>query len=90
MLLVCQIRLQYWLRTLKIGISFDPFATVFKVDTQKPPPPRPLRLPMSDLDVDDSKIVFESSEQVEVLSTFDERFLKDELLRGIHAYGASD
>ncbi|KAG9043696.1 Eukaryotic initiation factor 4A-III [Tulasnella sp. UAMH 9824] len=42
---------------------------------------------MSDLKVDDSKIVFESSEQVEVISTFDERFLKEELLRGIHACG---
>jgi len=38
------------------------------------------------LHADDSKLVFESSEKVEVVSTFDDLKLKDLLLRGIYAY----
>jgi len=38
------------------------------------------------LNADDSKLVFESSEKVEVISTFDDLKLKDLLLRGIYAY----
>ncbi|KAG8961459.1 RNA helicase, partial [Tulasnella sp. 419] len=35
----------------------------------------------------DDKLVFESSEQVKVVSTFDQLGLKEDLLRGIYAYG---
>lgn len=35
---------------------------------------------------DDSKLVFESSEAIKVVSTFDELHLKEDLLRGIYAY----
>ncbi|KAG8892337.1 Eukaryotic initiation factor 4A-III [Tulasnella sp. 417] len=57
------------------------------MDRKKAPPSRPHRSTISDLDADVSKITFDSSEEVEVLSAFDERFLKAELLRGIQAYG---
>ncbi|KAG8925313.1 RNA helicase [Tulasnella sp. 408] len=42
---------------------------------------------MSNLNADDDELVFESSEQVKVISTFDQLGLKEDLLRGIHAYG---
>ncbi|KAG8911002.1 RNA helicase [Tulasnella sp. 417] len=42
---------------------------------------------MSSLNADDDKLVFESSEQVKVVSTFDQLGLKEDLLRGIYAYG---
>ena len=35
------------------------------------------------------KLVFESSEAVSVVSTFDDLGLKEDLLRGIYAYSAS-
>ncbi|KAF8341247.1 ATP-dependent RNA helicase FAL1, partial [Cantharellus anzutake] len=38
------------------------------------------------LNADDSKLVFESSEEVSVVSTFDSLGLKEDLLRGIYAY----
>ena len=38
------------------------------------------------LNQDDSKLVFESSEKVSVISTFDQLNLKEDLLRGIYAY----
>ena len=38
------------------------------------------------LNQDDSKLVFESSEKVQVISTFDQLNLKEDLLRGIYAY----
>jgi len=41
------------------------------------------------LNQDDSKLVFESSEAVKVISTFDELQLKEDLLRGIYAYSMS-
>lgn len=34
-----------------------------------------------------SKIEFETSEEVEVVPTFDDLGLRDDLLRGIYAYG---
>ena len=34
----------------------------------------------------DEKLVFESSESVKVVSTFDDLGLKEDLLRGIYAY----
>ena len=37
---------------------------------------------------DDSKLDFETSEDVEIVPSFDTMGLKDELLRGIYAYGA--
>merc|ERR1711904_547151 len=37
--------------------------------------------------VDDDKLVFETSADVEVVPTFDEIGLRDDLLRGIYAYG---
>lgn len=40
----------------------------------------------SGLGQDDAKLVFESSEAVKVVSTFDELNLKEDLLRGIYAY----
>jgi len=39
------------------------------------------------IDDDDSKLVFETSGDVEVVSTFDSMGLKEELLRGIYNYG---
>lgn len=36
---------------------------------------------------DDSKLDFETSEDVEIVPSFDAMGLKDELLRGIYAYG---
>ena len=38
-------------------------------------------------DVDDEKLVFETSGEVEVLPTFDEIGLREDLLRGLYAYG---
>lgn len=35
------------------------------------------------------KLVFESSEEVKTVSTFDEFGLKEDLLRGIYAYSTS-
>ena len=37
---------------------------------------------------DDNKMVFESSADVKVVSSFDQMGLKEDLLRGIYAYGA--
>ncbi|KAG9043695.1 RNA helicase [Tulasnella sp. UAMH 9824] len=42
---------------------------------------------MSSLITDDGRLVFESSERVEIISTFDQLGLKDDLLRGIYTYG---
>ena len=36
---------------------------------------------------DDATLVFETSKEVQVVSTFDQMNLRDELLRGIYAYG---
>lgn len=36
---------------------------------------------------DDATLVFETSKGVEVVSTFDQMNLRDDLLRGIYAYG---
>lgn len=44
---------------------------------------------MSGLITDESKLVFESSEAIKVISTFDELHLKEDLLRGIYAYSTS-
>ncbi|KAF8504206.1 DEAD-domain-containing protein [Gautieria morchelliformis] len=41
---------------------------------------------MSGINPGDEKLVFESSEAVQVVSTFDDLGLKDDLLRGIYAY----
>ena len=38
---------------------------------------------------DASKLEFETSEDVEIVPSFDSMGLKDELLRGIYAYGAA-
>jgi ATP-dependent RNA helicase len=35
----------------------------------------------------DSNLVFETSEDVEVVASFDSLGLKDDLLRGVYAYG---
>lgn len=43
---------------------------------------------MAGLKSDDDKLVFESSESLKVISTFDELNLKEDLLRGIYAYSA--
>jgi hypothetical protein len=42
---------------------------------------------MSGINPGDEKLVFESSEAVKVVSTFDQLGLKEDLLRGIYAYG---
>ncbi|KAG8907010.1 RNA helicase [Tulasnella sp. 403] len=42
---------------------------------------------MSGINAGDDKLVFESSEAVKVVSTFDQLGLKEDLLRGIYAYG---
>lgn len=39
------------------------------------------------MDVDDTKLVFETSKGVEPITSFDEMGIKDELLRGIYNYG---
>ena len=36
---------------------------------------------------DDASMVFETSKEVKVISTFDQMSLRDDLLRGIYAYG---
>lgn len=36
---------------------------------------------------DDATMVFETSKEVSVINTFDRMSLKEELLRGIYAYG---
>jgi len=38
-------------------------------------------------DDEDSKLVFETSEDVKVTRTFDQMKLKEDLIRGIYAYG---
>ena len=48
-------------------------------------------LPFFALQADDlftQKLIFESSEAVSVISTFDDLGLKEDLLRGIYAYSA--
>lgn len=42
---------------------------------------------MSGINANDDKLVFESSEAVKVVSTFDQLGLKEDLLRGVYAYG---
>lgn len=42
---------------------------------------------MSDLSTDDPETVSESSEHAEMILTFDQLGLKDDLLRGIHENG---
>lgn len=42
---------------------------------------------MSGINTGDEKLVFESSEAVKVVSTFDQLGLKEDLLRGVYAYG---
>jgi len=42
---------------------------------------------MAGINPGDEKLVFESSEAVKVVSTFDQLGLKEDLLRGIYAYG---
>lgn len=44
---------------------------------------------MANINNGDEKLVFESSEAVKVISTFDELGLKEDLLRGIYAYSMS-
>ncbi len=39
---------------------------------------------------DDSKIVFETSEEVSVTPTFDSMKIREDLLRGIYAYGKAE
>ena len=41
---------------------------------------------MSGINTGDERLVFESSEAVSVVPTFDELGLKEDLLRGIYAY----
>lgn len=41
-------------------------------------------------DDEDSKLVFETSEDVKVTRTFDQMKLKEDLIRGIYAYGNND
>ena len=36
---------------------------------------------------DDTEIIVESSEKIEIVQSFDELQLRDELLRGVYAYG---
>lgn len=36
---------------------------------------------------DDASMIFETSKEVKVISTFDQMSLRDDLLRGIYAYG---
>lgn len=42
---------------------------------------------MSGINAGDEQLVFESSEAVKVVTTFDQLGLKENLLRGIYAYG---
>lgn len=49
---------------------------------------RPRRLRSTDLALLHQKLIFESSEAVSVVSTFDDLGLKEDLLRGIYAYSA--
>lgn len=51
-------------------------------------PTRPRRLRRSDQTLLHQKLIFESSEAVSVVSTFDDLGLKEDLLRGIYAYSA--
>jgi ATP-dependent RNA helicase len=41
---------------------------------------------MAGINAGDEKLVFESSEAVSVISTFDDLGLKEDLVRGIYAY----
>lgn len=50
-------------------------------------PPPATATTMADLNPGDDKLVFESSEAVKVVTTFDQLGLKEDLLRGIYAYG---
>lgn len=44
---------------------------------------------VADEDEDPTKIDFETSEEVDVVPTFDQLKLREELLRGVYAYGMS-
>ena len=45
---------------------------------------------VADEDEDQTKIDFETSEEVDVVPTFDQLKLREELLRGVYAYGMSE
>lgn len=45
---------------------------------------------VADEDEDPTKIDFETSEEVDVVPTFDQLKLREELLRGVYAYGMSE
>lgn len=42
---------------------------------------------VADEDEDPTKIEFETSEEVDVVPTFDQLKLREDLLRGVYAYG---
>ena len=44
---------------------------------------------VADEDEDPTKVDFETSEEVDVVPTFDQLKLREELLRGVYAYGMS-
>jgi hypothetical protein len=48
----------------------------------------PLALALQANRLSEQKLIFESSEAVSVISTFDDLGLKEDLLRGIYAYSA--
>lgn len=76
--------------------SIVAFVKCSKIYLLKSPPPWleregvsfPWSLSYFSAEVDDSKIVFETSQDVEVYPTFDRMRLKEDLLRGVYAYGA--
>lgn len=45
---------------------------------------------VADEDEDPTKIEFETSEDVDVVPTFDQLKLREDLLRGVYAYGKCD
>lgn len=45
---------------------------------------------VADDDEDPTKIEFETSEEVDVVPTFDQLKLREDLLRGVYAYGKCD
>lgn len=82
---VCAWRLRFciWKQFIIAVFYFQIFIFWRKFKTEIMSESKGRRLPTEDL----SNVEFETSEDVEVVPTFDNMGLRDELLRGIYAYG---
>ena len=64
-------------------LSWHPLAVLYNSNSKMAEGKRERRV----IAEDDAKIVFETSEEVSVTPTFDAMKIREDLLRGIYAYG---